>query len=74
MSQEGTLRTRRILMQILWLTKLKALDQSARRVSTALGGLHLSVFFNMKSIREIRAWEQEWPGRAYWSGEKHFLT
>ena len=61
----GTLRARRILMMMLWLTLLKALDQSARRLITAVGLLGLSVSFMIKLMTDIKAWEQEEPGTAY---------
>ena len=49
-------------MMILWFTLLNALDQSARRLMTAVGLLGLSVFLRMKSIIDIRAWDQELMG------------
>ena len=53
----------RIMM--LWFTLLKAFDQSASRLMTALGFAGLSVCLKMKLMSDIRAWEQEAPGTAY---------
>jgi hypothetical protein len=40
---------------MLWFTLLKAFDQSAKRLMTAVGLLGLSVCLKMKSMTEINA-------------------
>jgi hypothetical protein len=56
---------------MLWLTLLKALDQSASRFTTAVGLLGSSVFSIIKFMIDSRAWEQEEPGRANCAGSKY---
>ena len=72
-SQWGTLRATRILMMMLWLTLLKALDQSASKFTTAVGLFGSSVFSRIKLMMDRRAREQEAPGRAYCPGSYYFV-
>ena len=64
----GTFITIKILIIMLWLTLLKAFDQSAKRLMMAVGLFGLSVSFRMKLMMEIRAWEHDDPGTAYCEG------